>query len=430
MLTLGTFTPSSFITPNNPIVIYNVDKYFEYIRFTNNSPSQLNINFGGLNVLLGEFRIKDIPVPDFFQQTLIITPSVNITSVGHGQSNQLTVEGFYLNEIDSPLDVTIPQQAVTTTATGKPIYSATVGFGSTVGLTQQLNIFNPPNSGVVATFHAARVFTNDATTPTAHLSTQAGADKNLALAVPAVSHTGTAVQPISVMHCTALDQTAGTGGVDPEVMNMQQNVTQDFLSFPDIVLLYPGNNLFSVLQAGATGKVVRLTIKWTEDIIVPPILVIGINALASSIKNDGNPPGTQLIESTVSGDGTSAVLLTNDAQFTLGDVLHNALLAIIGNETFSGNLTPSSGGKYNSQSGHTLQDWNMGFQAINTTATTVTHGLKANGVNATPTVAFCINGSGGAGGISYQVTSLNTTTFTVTPTPATATNVFWIAFLI
>lgn len=57
---------------------------------------------------------------------------------------------------------------------------------------------------------------------------------------------------------------------------------------------------------------------------------------AQSIDNEGNVAGTSIIKSVVAGDGTNAsVSLTNDAQFTLGDALHAALLAITGNLTIN-----------------------------------------------------------------------------------------------
>lgn len=67
---------------------------------------------------------------------------------------------------------------------------------------------------------------------------------------------------------------------------------------------------------------------------VPPSSTLGnspigiggtVNTLggtASSIQNDANPIGTSIIEATVLGDGGSAVSLTNDAAFVLGDNAH------------------------------------------------------------------------------------------------------------
>jgi hypothetical protein len=71
----------------------------------------------------------------------------------------------------------------------------------------------------------------------------------------------------------------------------------------------------------------------------------------------------------------------------------------------------------------TLSKINFGFQAIASGGSTVAHGLGA-----TPNAISIQNGSG-TGGISYTVTAPGAVTFTVTPTPATATNVYWIAMI-
>lgn len=71
--------------------------------------------------------------------------------------------------------------------------------------------------------------------------------------------------------------------------------------------------------------------------------VNAVTTTTNGIDNEGNPAGTNIIKSIVSGDGTNlAVSLTNDAQMTLGDTLHAALLAIVGSETISGGLTVNS----------------------------------------------------------------------------------------
>lgn len=206
-------------------------------------------------------------------------------------------------------------QAVTATATGKPIFSATVGFGSTATNNQILNIFNPANSGVVATFHSGRVFTNDSTGPTANLQFLYGADVNLATPVSAISHSDTSNPPVSVMHCTALDGIPPSSNATPEVMNMQQNVTQDFLAFPDAEILFPGNNLYINLSAGSTGHVVRLTLKWTEDTVVPPTLVTGATAVASQVDSELFAVGTNLIKSVVPGPLTPVQLFNDGTGF-------------------------------------------------------------------------------------------------------------------
>ncbi len=61
---------------------------------------------------------------------------------------------------------------------------------------------------------------------------------------------------------------------------------------------------------------------------------------AANIVNDGNSAGTGIIESTVSGDTSSAVLLTNDAQLTLGDAAHAAVVTLKGTLNFAaGSIT-------------------------------------------------------------------------------------------
>jgi len=156
--------------------------------------------------------------------------------------------------------------AVTPVASGDPIFSATVGFGSTVSQHQRLNVFNPANSGMIYTFHSARVFTSSAIAGNrATLSTAPSPDYNLANAVPAISHDGSANPRISSAHCTSQDSNASIGAQvssDVEQLNTQSNVTGDILDFPDSVTLFPGNNLVLLMtEASGTTDVVRLTMK-------------------------------------------------------------------------------------------------------------------------------------------------------------------------
>src|SRR6266849_851742 len=60
---------------------------------------------------------------------------------------------------------------------------------------------------------------------------------------------------------------------------------------------------------------------------------IPLSTSASSITNTGNTAGTAIVTSTVSGDGNNAVSITNDAQVTFGDAMHNAVVGIVGTET-------------------------------------------------------------------------------------------------
>src|SRR5260370_21090096 len=89
-------------------------------------------------------------------------------------------------------------QAVSPTASGKPIFTAQIGFASTATTQQGLNIFNPATSGVVATFHSARGFTTDASSNIL-LVTTSGADKNLAHAVSADSNNDQSGPTVKVM---------------------------------------------------------------------------------------------------------------------------------------------------------------------------------------------------------------------------------------
>lgn len=320
MIPIGTFIPSQFLAPANPLTLYGVDQHFQYIRIINNSPYQQSVNQAGQRTTIPEFYTQDVAVWEGFQGTLIITPSINITTVSHGQSNTLILEGYYKGEIDSPVSQAIPQQSVTTTASGKPLFTASVGFGSTVGLAQYLNIFNPPNSGVNMTFHSARAFTNDSTFPTTDLYIIPGGDKNLATAVPAVSHDAKTSPPVSFAHATALDQTIDeTGGNTGliETMDMQAGVTQDMLAFPDQVILYPGNNLLFALFSGGTAKIVRMTMKWSEDIAVPPQGGLLTGIVMTSIQNVGNAAPTPVITASPLSENT-ATLINNDGTETLG----------------------------------------------------------------------------------------------------------------
>lgn len=53
-----------------------------------------------------------------------------------------------------------------------------------------------------------------------------------------------------------------------------------------------------------------------------------VGGAASSIQNDANTAGTSIVESTVAGDGASAVTLTNDALLVLGNATHHGELTV------------------------------------------------------------------------------------------------------
>ncbi len=193
----------------------------------------------------------------------------NLTSPA-GQISQVGISTYGAHEF---VPGTYPaslanRQSVTNTATGNPIFSATVGYASTVHLLQFLNVFNPPTSGKNYTFHAARVFTSDAGTPSAVLEYCAGADNKFAGAVTAFSHMGTATPPTSAANCTQVDSgtVVLTNPQTIETLSLQPNVTADLLAFPDSVVLAPGGNMILQMTGTATAKIVRLTLKWTESV--------------------------------------------------------------------------------------------------------------------------------------------------------------------
>jgi hypothetical protein len=326
-LTLAQVTPSIYLAPAAPLVLYNVDNRYQYLRFTNNSPYQLSINLTGVPVNLSEFAVKDVEVPAWWQGSITVTPTVNISTASHAQSNLLTIEGYYKGEIDSPISQQIPQQAVTATASGKPIFSATIGFPNTVSTLQQLNIFNPPGSGITYTFHAAKAFTNDTSIPAVSLLMLSGADINLATGVTPGSHDGEAVPPVSTAHCTALDGANASGGTLIESQYLQAQVTADLLAFPDQYTLQPGNNLRLAITTGAAGKAVRFTMKWTEDIVTLPAGGLPMS-IATSVINNGNAAPTPVVQASPAGDAGVATLINNDGSAVFGDASHSGKVTL------------------------------------------------------------------------------------------------------
>lgn len=206
--------------------------------------------------------------------TILINPLVVILNPSSYAGNTITFDaiGAYDSEQNTmyPIQLTLP--AVTTTASGKPIFTATAGYGNTTTNIQQLNVFNPATSNVNYTFHSARVFTTDVTKGNiANMFYKSGADLNLSSGVSAVSHLCEASPPVSTSNCTTQDSTTSLGGNIIEVFDTEAGRTIDFLSFPDIVILTPGGNLrinADSFNGTPGGAAVRLTLKWTEDQIV------------------------------------------------------------------------------------------------------------------------------------------------------------------
>lgn len=299
---------------------------------SNESPYTLSVIVGiGLPKTLNPETIDFFPTGRGFNGNVTYTPTNVLLNPTAYTASTIAFDAVGTDEnIDiSVYPLALTRQAVTTTATGKPIFSATVAFGNTLNLAQFLNIFNPANSGTIMTFHSARVTSNDATVPTAFINFTNGADNNLAGTVSLVSHTIVSNPPVSVGHGTFADG-AGPGTVVLlESLPMIANAVIDFTLFPDEEKLYPGNNITLSVHSTVTGKIVSLTLKWTEDTIVPPIAVTGAKAVASSIQNDGSPLGTQWLEITPSSQGSSAIISTVDGQLTWkvvsGGVYHQAL---------------------------------------------------------------------------------------------------------
>jgi hypothetical protein len=75
-------------------------------------------------------------------------------------------------------------------------------------------------------------------------------------------------------------------------------------------------------------------------------MVSTVGGTSSAIANDNNAAGTSIIEATVTADGASAVSLTNDAVFVLGDATHKGSLTVAGPVTLNAagvGLTVASG---------------------------------------------------------------------------------------
>lgn len=325
-ITLSQVAPSNFLAPAAPLTLLNVDNRYQYLRFTNNSTYQLSINMTGTPLNLSEFSVKDVEVPKWWQGQLTVTPTVNISTASHAQSNLLTIEGFYKGEIDSPISQQIPQQAVTATASGKPLFSATFGIGASVGNRQAINVFNPPNSGVTFTFHSAEAFSNRADWPTANLMYLIGGDLNLPVAVNAVSHNGTANPPVSFAHCTAMDQNSGNSTTSIiEVQQLEQNTVTDLLNFPDNYTLSPGGNLRIEIIASVANNLSRVTLKWSEDIALLPQGGVPTGVVMTSIVNTGNPAPTPVVTASPLAE-TTATLINNDGTATFGSATRTPII--------------------------------------------------------------------------------------------------------
>src|SRR5258708_31974668 len=140
------------------------------------------------------------PVDRGFTGVVSYSPTGVLTNPLSYTAATLDFQAVGINEPfnQSQYPMALTRAAVSATATGDPIFSVTALFGATGTAQQQLNVFNPANSGVVMTFHAAKVYSTDTGLPIAELGIVNGADLNFGTALPAVCHTGTKTPPVSV----------------------------------------------------------------------------------------------------------------------------------------------------------------------------------------------------------------------------------------
>jgi hypothetical protein len=304
----------------------------------NESPYTLNVTVGlGLSKTLYPETVDFFSVGSGFNGNITFIPSGVLTNPSSYTATTITFDAVGINE---PIDISVypislTRPAINPTATGQPVYTAWAGTSSSAGVVQTLNVFNPANSGVIGIFHSANLFTNSIGIPQSILAYIIGADLNLANSTTAIPHIITPGTRISSMHVTWDDVAVGHGGTIMENARVGGNGTThgvdtlDLIKFPDVVYLYPGANLLAVISDTASGNVTALSLKWTEQVATPPIIVQGAKAVASSIQNDGSSLATQWLEVTPTGFGSSAIVSTVDGQLTWkvvsGGVYHQAL---------------------------------------------------------------------------------------------------------
>lgn len=300
----GTYNISTFLPPAAPLKV-NLNMGWEYVRIINNSPYLLNINFGqGFNLTLPEMYLEDIKIPERGPVWITITPSINLTNITQSLSYSISINAFSKGELTNPQAQPLTQQAVNVTASGQPIYSANADFPNTATAGQSLNIFNPALSGTIIHFFQIIAYTNDSAFPGANVLNSRGSDNNYASPVNIIPHVSASVIPTSVAHATSQDNATTPPGVANEVIRCQQSAPNNIPLFPDGLDLYPGGNITLFLAGSASGKITHLTMKWVEIVVIPPVPVTGATAVASSIDNEGNPIGTSIIKSGITGVGT------------------------------------------------------------------------------------------------------------------------------
>lgn len=330
---------SQSITVNTTQIFSAPSMGIKGLVIDNASPYVLNVRLEGsaINKTLQPAGTDFFPVTNGFNGNVVYSSQSQVTNPQSYTNYTLTIDAIGLTEnIDvSQYPIARPQAAVSPTATGQPIFSATVGFGSTSTNEQHLCVYNPQNSGVSYQFHSARFFcSSPGSGSAAWLNFNSGADLNFSTPIPTISHDCGTTPPISQSHATAQDSAVFSLGTIVEVFDATASTTLDFLSFPDQVILRPGNNLRISMVGANAAAVVRLTLKWTE---VPQIVQTGTGGAttgniltAANIINNGNGVGTGIISAQPSGDTNNAVFLDNAGNFTLGDALHLGALNING----------------------------------------------------------------------------------------------------
>lgn len=244
----------------------------------------------------------------------VTTSTVNIQNIPGSTINFDAVgktENF--NSSVYPMSIAVVQ-SVNPTATGNPLFTTFFGLGSTAGNNQSLNLFNPANSGVIATIHSAKGFTNSPGVPTLNLIYLSGADLNFSGSANAKSQQGSATPPVSVMHVTTDDSNNSFGGTALEVGRQPGSTTQgtiDLKTFPDTATLFPGGNMRLSLADTTNGHTIGITLKWSELTQVPPSTVTGATAVANVLDQESGVVGATFIKSVIPGTGT-IINITDD----------------------------------------------------------------------------------------------------------------------
>jgi hypothetical protein len=302
---------------------------------SNESPFNVQISLQGTakgGTLLPE-TAAFFPIDRGFNGNVTYTPTSVITNPASYTAATLSFEVVGLNEPFDPSSypIALTRPAVSSTATGKPLFTASFGVGSSANVSQFMSVYNPPNSGVSFTFHSFQAFTSDTTLPISYLVLVNGGDPNLTTPVPAVSHFGDVPSPVSFAHCTAQDASAAgffTSIATLEPKNLPANVWTEFMTFPDNNTLHPGNALVLEVVSGVSGKTVRMTAKWSEDIAIAPQGGVPTGVVMTSIVNTGNPAPTPVVTGIVDTEGTDATLINNDGSMTMGNASHSGTIKL------------------------------------------------------------------------------------------------------